>query len=196
MLKRAQKEAQLDRVSGANTLPAVDELLPDYFRTPADYQPVSRREYSLLESIRTLNVFLCHASNDKSAVRQLYTQLQNSSVHPWLDEEELLAGQEWQVEISKAVKNSDVVIVCLSKEAINKRGFVQKELKFALDVADEQPEGTIFLIPLRLEECEVPERLRRWHWVNLFDERGYDLLIRSLQSRARTLNVRVPRSLR
>ena len=36
---------------------------------------------------------------------------------------------------------------------------IQKELRKALDVADEQPEGSIYLIPVRLELCEFPDRL-------------------------------------
>ena len=53
-------------------------------------------------------------------------------------------------------------------------------MKQALDVADQQPEGAIFLIPLKLEECDIPERVRRWHWVNLFDEKWYERLLTSL----------------
>ena len=87
---------------------------------------------------------------------------------PWLDEENLLPGQDWQREIPRAVRQSDAVIVCLSRGSINRAGYVQKEIKFALDVANEQPEDTIFLIPLKLEECEMPERLSRWQWVESF----------------------------
>jgi hypothetical protein len=61
---------------------------------------------------------------------------------------------------------------------------VLKEITIALDVADEQPEDTIFLIPVRLEECSVPDRLSRWQWVNLFEARGYERLRRALQVRA------------
>ena len=78
------------------------------------------------------------------------------------------------------------MIVCLSRASITKTGYVQKEIKVALDVADEQPEGTIFLIPLRLEECEVPQRLSRWHWVNLFEPGGYERLLRALTVRGRS----------
>jgi hypothetical protein len=46
---------------------------------------------------------------------------------------------------------------------INVFPYYKKEIKFALDEAEKQPEGTIFLIPLKLEECDVPERLQRWH---------------------------------
>jgi hypothetical protein len=102
-------------------------------------------------------------------------------IDPWLDEEKLLAGQDWELEITKAVRASDVVVVCLSHGSITKEGFVQKEIRQALDVADEKPEGTIFLIPLKLTECEVPQRLRRWQFVNLFAENGYERLRLSLQ---------------
>ncbi|HXV44695.1 MAG TPA: SUMF1/EgtB/PvdO family nonheme iron enzyme, partial [Anaerolineae bacterium] len=139
---------------------------------------------------RPLRVFLCHASGDKPAVRDLYQRLSGEGfIQPWLDEEELLPGQDWQREIPKAVRAADVVLVCLSPHSITKAGYVQKEIKFALDIADEQPEGTIFLIPLRLEPCDVPERLNRWQWANLFDARGYERLLRSLRQRANAINV-------
>lgn len=92
---------------------------------------------------RQLRIFLCHSSGDKQAVRQLYLRLRQEGFDPWLDEEKLLPGQRWQDEIQKAVRGSDVVLVCLSKSSLGKRGYVQKEIKYALDVADEQPEGTI-----------------------------------------------------
>lgn len=138
---------------------------------------------------RTLRVFLCHSSGDKPAVRDFYHRLKAEGIDPWLDEESLLPGQDWELEIPKAVKNSDIVIVCLSQAAINKSGYVQKEIRYALDVADQQPEGTIFIIPLKLEECSVPERLGRLHWVNLFEERGYERLMLALESRASTLGI-------
>jgi formylglycine-generating enzyme required for sulfatase activity len=138
------------------------------------------------ESNRALSIFLCHASGDKPAVRGLYRRLKADGFAPWLDEEDLLPGQDWQREIPKAVHAADVVIVCLSRGSINKAGYVQKEIKFALDVADEKPEGAIFLIPLKLEECEVPERLARWQWVNHFDANGYSRLLQSLRARARS----------
>jgi hypothetical protein len=141
---------------------------------------------------RLLRVFLCHSSDDKPSVRCLYRKLLVDNVDPWLDEAKLLPGQNWQQEIRKAVHISDVVIVCLSRKSINKVGYVQKEIKYALDVADEQPEGTIFLIPLRLEECKVPERLEHCQWVNYFEDNGYEKLIKALRIRAKTLGVGGP----
>ena len=136
------------------------------------------------EPKRPLKVFLCHASADKPAVRDLYKRLTADGVDAWLDAENLIAGQNWQVEIPKAIRESDVVIVCLSEKSINREGYVQKEIKFALDIADEKPEGTIFIVPARLEECVVPNRLSDYHWVDLFEENGYEKLMRALRSRA------------
>jgi hypothetical protein len=60
-------------------------------------------------------------------------------------------------------------------------GYVHKEIKQALDIADEQPEGSIFLIPVRLEPCQVPDRLGTWQWVDLFAPGAYERLLLSLK---------------
>jgi len=137
-----------------------------------------------IEAKRPLKAFLCHASGDKLPVRELYKRLTTEGVDAWLDKERLLPGQDWRLEIPKAVREADVVVVCLSKKSITKEGYVQKEIKFALDIAEEKPEGTIFLIPARLEDCSVPERLSRWQWVDLYEDDGFIRLLRSLKLRA------------
>lgn len=149
-------------------------------------QPVHGSEGIKGQSLSScpLRVFLCHSSADKPFVRDLYNKLEADGFDPWLDEKKLLPGQDWQLEIKKAVGNSDIVIVCLSRTSVSKKGYVQTEIRIALDVADEQPEGTIFIIPLKLEECQIPDRLRRWQWVNYFEANAYDKLLLSLKHRA------------
>jgi TIR domain-containing protein len=142
-----------------------------------------------LENVKTLlRVFLCHSSTDKPQVRRLYDRLRADGIAPWLDEVDLLPGQDWHIEITRAVKSADVVIVCLSKGAITKEGYVQREIKLALDVAEEKPEATIFIIPLKLEECSIPDRLSRWQWVNWYEEDGYTRLMMSLCKRAEMMS--------
>jgi hypothetical protein len=136
---------------------------------------------------KALKVFLCHASSDKPAVKKLYRSLKDDGYDPWLDAVNLLPGEDWEAEIRKAIRETHVVVVCLSHHSVTKAGFVQKEIKFALDVADEQPEGRIFIIPARLEDCKVPDRLSKWHWVNLFEDDGYQKLLASLSKRAAEL---------
>jgi formylglycine-generating enzyme required for sulfatase activity len=138
---------------------------------------------------RRLKVFLCHSKEDKPKVRELYRQLVADSFDAWLDEENLLPGQDWDLEIRNAVKDADVVLVCLSKGSTTKAGYVQKETRFALDIADEQPEGAIYLIPTRLEDCSVPSRLSRWQWVDLFNFNGYEKIRTALKTRANHLGI-------
>ncbi|NWJ48759.1 MAG: SUMF1/EgtB/PvdO family nonheme iron enzyme [Chloroflexi bacterium] len=140
-----------------------------------------------------LKVFLCHASPDKPAVIRLYERLSILSwVKPWLDKKDLIPGQNWRVEIPKAIRQSEIVVACLSRNSINREGYVQKEIGDALDVAQEKPEGTIYMIPLRLEECEVPEQLSQWHWVDHFEEDGFEHLLRALRMRAEKLGIVIP----
>ncbi len=133
---------------------------------------------------RPLKVFLCHASADKPAVRSLYKRLTADGVDAWLDVENLIPGQNWKLEIPKAIRDSDVVLVCLSENSIHKDGYVQKEISFALDKAGEKPEGTIFIIPARLGECKVPDGLSMYHWVDLFETKGYEKLMKALRLHA------------
>ena len=132
---------------------------------------------------RPLKVFLCHAHSDRIAVRGLYARLKREGVDVWLDKEKLLPGADWEYEIRKAVREADVVVVCLSTQ-FNQAGFRQKEVRIALDTAMEKPEGEIFIIPARLEECDYLESLQRFHGVDLFEEDGFQRLIRALRVRA------------
>ena len=143
--------------------------------------------HSSLQQRRRLRVFLCHASEDKGTVRKLYQRLCADSFEPWLDEQALIAGQDWRQELAAAVRQSDAVIVCLSDVAVAKKGFVQRGIVTALEVADEQPEGTIYIIPVRLRGCAVPYRLKRYHHVDLYSEPGYGQLTGALRSQARRL---------
>jgi len=133
---------------------------------------------------RPLKVFLCHASADKPKVRELYRTLKRRGVQPWLDAENLIPGQNWEVEIPKAILSADAIIICLSLNSVDKEGYVQKEIKFALDKALEMPDGRIFIIPAKLEECDLPFSLRQYQAVNLYEKEGYTRLMKALKLRA------------
>ena len=96
----------------------------------------------------------------------------------------MLPGQEWRPEIEAAVRHTEIVLVCISSASITKEGYVQKGIRIALDVADEKPEGTIFIVPVRLDSCQVPARLLRWQGVDLFDPSGFGRLLEALRVRA------------
>jgi hypothetical protein len=143
---------------------------------------------SQIASPRLLRVFLCHSSADKPMIRPLYRRLKACNVQPWLDEEELVGGQDWDLEIRKAVRNCDVFIACLTPDFVVKEGYGQKEIKLALDTALEKPETANYLIPLRLKNCQLPERLQRYQAIDYFEKDGFDRLIKALQYRVDSKN--------
>lgn len=139
-----------------------------------------------------LRVFICYASQDKSVARELYQRLRTEDwLDPWLNEEKLLPGMDWDLEIYKALRDADAIIVCLSKESVIKEGYVQKEYKRALNFAEEKPDGTIFIIPLRLDDCSPPTRLQQWQWLDYFEENAHEVLLKSLRARANMLGQQV-----
>ena len=131
-------------------------------------------------SLRRLRVFLCHSSDDKPKVRELYRRLKDCNVDPWLDTEKLLPGQVWDLEIQNVMRKADMIVICLSRDFILKESYGQKEIKWAVDIALEKPDGVNFLVPLKLEECELPQRLKPYQGANYFEEDGFDKLIRAI----------------
>ncbi len=145
---------------------------------------------------RNLQVFLCHASADKSKVRLLYKMLSEAGCAPWLDEENILPGQTWQEEIRKSVKSTDVFLVCLSRRSFKhggyRSGYMREEIRFALNEVSKK--GDIYMIPVRLTNCQIPRELSNWHRVDLFKKNGFKKLIEALEIRSSGLdNVRLPK---
>jgi hypothetical protein len=140
------------------------------------------------EDARRLKVFLCHASEDKARVRGLAARLRDDNIDVWEDANKLLPGNDWELEIKRALRATDAIIVCLSPGSVRKRGFVQKELRIALAVAEEQLEGDLFIFPVRLAPCDVPESLRRWHWLDLEVRGAYTRLLAGLAARATSIS--------
>ena len=128
-------------------------------------------------------IFLCHASEDKPRVKELYHLLKEAGYRPWLDKFDLLPGQRWRSAIKKVITNYDnLILVCLSQHSITKRGVIQQEIKWALDILAQIPEEAIYLIPVRLEVCQLPKQLEELHWVNLYESDSFEYLTRALDS--------------
>ncbi len=131
---------------------------------------------------KKLLVFLSHASEDKPKVRRLCQRLRADGFDPWLDEERLLPGQEWSLEIEKAMRGSGAILLCFSARSAGKEGYIQREYKRAMQFREEKPEGTIFVIPVRLDGCELPFFTRELQWVDY--PAGYERLVQALNQRA------------
>jgi TIR domain len=133
---------------------------------------------------RLPKVFLCHSHADSVAIHALYSRLKKDGLEVWLDKETLSPGQDWEYEIRMGILKSDVVIACLSEQFNKQAGYRHEELKIALEKANLLPDDEVFIIPVRLEECEMPESLRRLQRVDLFEGGGYRRLRRALRRHA------------
>ena len=130
---------------------------------------------------KTLQVFLLYARSDGVAVHRLYHRIVKTGAKAWMDVKKILPGQDWEYEIRKAIHQSDIVIVCLSRQFIKQGGYRHEELLIALEKANSAPDGEIFIVPARLEKCSMPEPLRRWQRVDLFEADGYKNLMSALK---------------
>lgn len=92
---------------------------------------------------------------------------------PWIDAVDLRAGENWSRSIEKALRECSHAIILLSNHSVSKRGYVQKEVARALELLQEIPPDSVFIIPVRIDDCEPNrEEIKRLHWVDLFA--GYE----------------------
>lgn len=125
-------------------------------------------------------VFISYAREDSVEAKAVYRALKAAGFQPWRDKEAILPGEEWDPKIRRSLKDSDFLLMCLSSKSISKRGYVQKEIRMALDIAQEFPLGAIFLIPVRFDECEVPQELARYQHVDWFSRDGPGQVLRAI----------------
>lgn len=124
-------------------------------------------------------VFIIYAREDLEAARKLSANLRELGFNPWLDVDEISPGQVWRKSVINALEKSSMALVLISKH-LAKKGFVQEELKVAMGILQEREKDISPVIPVRLDESEVPESLSHIHWVNLFEENGIDRLVKGL----------------
>lgn len=60
----------------------------------------------------------------------------------------------------------------------------QTEIRDILELVATRPFDHVFLIPARLEPCDVPLEVLQYHWVDLFETNGYRRLREALDYQA------------
>lgn len=128
----------------------------------------------------TPQIFLIYTREDVKKVEALYQKLLDVGFKPWMDTRDILPGEIWKRSIERAIRHSDILLVYLSENSVNKRGYFQQEIRMALDIFREMLNRDIYLIPVRLEDSEVPEELSDFQWVNLFEEDGWTRLVKAI----------------
>jgi hypothetical protein len=120
-----------------------------------------------------IKIFISYAREDSTPASELYESLiRERERKPWLDTNSVLPGEKWKQVVSAEIKKSRFFIALISKNSV-KRGYVQKELKEALEILDEFPESGVFIIPVRLEAINISDsRLEQIQYVDLFPSWG------------------------
>jgi TIR domain len=128
-----------------------------------------------------VQIFLSYAKQDRQKVSKLYDFLAAQGFNPWMDKKNLLPGMKWRPTIEKAIHDSDFFVACTSHNSVNRRGFLQKEIKIALDILDQMLDEDIYLIPARLEDCEIPRQLSvELQWADLYEPDGCNQLVQAI----------------
>ena len=156
---------------------ALTELITRCLRegTPIEIDGLGKFELEQEEVVfqpnNRIRVFLAYAEEDRATVKKLYDELQKAGFEPWMDTAKLMPGQNWPRAIQQAIDVTDFILVNFSHRSIGKRGHFQCELRHALEVAERMPLGEIFLVPVRLSECDVPNEIaRKTQYIDLFPD--------------------------
>lgn len=132
-------------------------------------------------------VFISYSRRDEPTAERLYCDLRNAGHQPWMDTQDLLAGDNWRDRIVWQIRESDYFLALLSRQSLSKRGYVQDEIRTALEVLREIPPDGRFVIPVRIEDCHPRElRLADINWVDLFPEYqvGLDRILAAIREGA------------
>jgi nucleoside phosphorylase len=105
-------------------------------------------------------VFLSYARENSGEVDRLAELLKGAGLDVWRDSADLWPGQDWRREIRKAITSQAFVfIACFSSRSVAKKtDFQNEELTLAIEEIRKRQEGEPWLIPVRFDECQIPDR--------------------------------------
>jgi hypothetical protein len=139
------------------------------------------------------HVFISYCHENRTEVSQLVADLEGAGEAVWWDQK-LLPGQNLKREVRKAIEDAYAVVVCLSAElAARNRTGVYPEIRDAIEILRQYAPGSIYLVPVRLSDCEVPdleisgtETLKSLLYIDLFPaqnrQTGLDRIVQSLRN--------------
>lgn len=112
-------------------------------------------------------IFISYAKPDQERVALFVDALEKHGYQVWVDFKRLKGGQNWDLEIRRALSDAAIVVVFLSSHSVNRRGYAQREVKIALDQAQEKLIDDIYIIPVMLDDLPIiPDLVRRIQVIN------------------------------
>lgn len=118
--------------------------------------------------------YICYAEEDREYAERLYKTLNEKGYDIWIDTKENLFAKNEKIVKTKAINNSYRFLLLLSKNSTTTKGIFQQEIKIALDKQKNMPENDVFIIPVRIEECDIShQELAEMKTIDLFPEANY-----------------------
>lgn len=167
-------------VGGEQRLGAAPPAAPAPASTPQPASPAAATtvtsprpatESAFAEALRSkresgrFDVFLCHNSADKPAVKRLGEGLKARGLLPWLDEWELPPGQAWQELLERQIQRISSAAVCIGPAGISP--WHQQEMRgFISEFVDRRVPVIPVLLPGAPAKPELPLFLRQFTWVD------------------------------
>lgn len=124
---------------------------------------------------RKVKVFVSHSSKDKSIVDRIVSDLENRGISVWYDKSEIKAGDNIVEKVNEGLRDSKYFLIILSPNAI-RSSWVTEETSFA--VLQQIALKGIFVIPILIEDCDIPPLLRPKRYVDF--RNSYDQGIQQL----------------
>ena len=111
-------------------------------------------------------------------VERLAAELEARGVGTWLDRHQIKPGERWQKAIEDAIRSGAFFVACFSQAYAGRtRTHMNEELLLAIAEVRLRPEEASWFIPIRLDECEVPDRrigpglgIRSFQWLDMFPD--------------------------
>ena len=126
-------------------------------------------------------VFFSYAREDSDVVHKLADKLWQDSFLTWVDTKDIMPGDNWEARIEDAIERSDYALVFLSEISVKKVGYVQRELKYALEQQRLHPSAARYIIPIRIDPCKPPRELRHIQWLDYWEDGAYIKLKKALR---------------
>jgi hypothetical protein len=124
---------------------------------------------------RPPQVFISYSRRDLSFVEQLAADLKAAGFDVWYDLSGLGGGARWRIEIEKAIRESQYVIVVLSPDSVTSE-WVESEYLFASNLKRK-------IVPLLYKQCDLPLNYLTLHYIDIHKEnyeRNFNDLLRAL----------------
>ncbi|WP_339704711.1 toll/interleukin-1 receptor domain-containing protein [uncultured Kriegella sp.] len=112
----------------------------------------------------TRKIFISYHSNDREFVVNLTHALEKKALTIWARDVHGVVGKRMDHQIQEAIEESDVVLFILSQSSV-----VSKEL---MDEVHASLNDRKTFIPLLIEPCELPKRLKRIQFIDLNTDRS------------------------